>query len=128
MGAAPFVLAFPLMESALWAAILVAPAVFFLSMPFGVAPAAIQEIMPNSMRGQASAIYLFVITLIGLGIGPTAVALVTDYVFADDTALRYSLLIVTGIAVFSSIVLLSMSLKPYRESVMRLQQWSAEPA
>ena len=110
------------------AAVLMAPTVFFLSMPFGVAPAAIQEIMPNSMRGQASAIYLFVITLIGLGIGPTAVALVTDYVFGDDMALRYSLLIVTSIAVFSSIVLLSMSLKPYRESVVRLQQWAAEPA
>ncbi|MFZ3203481.1 MAG: MFS transporter [Pseudomonas sp.] len=128
LGAAPFVLAFPLMESALWAAILIAPAVFFLSMPFGVAPAAIQEIMPNSMRGQASAIYLFVITLIGLGIGPTAVALVTDYVFGDDQALRYSLLIVTSIAVFSSIVLLSMSLKPYRDSVVRLQQWAARSA
>jgi hypothetical protein len=113
------------MESALWAAILTAPAVFFLSMPFGVAPAAIQEIMPNAMRGQASAIYLFVITLIGLGIGPTAVALVTDFVFADDMALRYSLLIVTTIAVLSSIVLLAMGLKPYRESVVRLQNWSA---
>jgi MFS family permease len=128
IGAVPCVLAFPLMETALWASILVAPAVFFLSMPFGVAPAAIQEIMPNSMRGQASAIYLFVITLIGLGIGPTAVALVTDYGFGDDMALRYSLLIVTSIAVFSSIVLLSMSLKPYRESVVRLQGWSANPA
>ncbi|HLD67660.1 MAG TPA: MFS transporter [Pseudomonas sp.] len=128
IGAVPFVLSFPLMDSAFWAALLVAPAVFCLSMPFGVAPAAIQEIMPNSMRGQASAIYLFVITLIGLGIGPTAVALVTDYVFADDQALRYSLLIVTSIAVFSSIVLLSMSLKPYRDSVVRLQNWAAEPA
>ena len=47
-------------------AALMAPTVFFLSMPFGVAPAAIQEIMPNAMRGQASAIYLFVITLIVL--------------------------------------------------------------
>ena len=128
IGAVPFVLLFPLMETALWAAILTAPAVFFLSMPFGVAPAAIQEIMPNSMRGQASAIYLFVITMIGLGIGPTAVALVTDYVFADDQALRYSLLIVTSLAVFSSVVLLSMSLKPYRDSVVRLQQWAASPA
>nr|WP_298144934.1 MFS transporter [uncultured Pseudomonas sp.] len=128
IGAVPCVLSFPLMDSALWAAILTAPAVFFLSMPFGVAPAAIQEIMPNSMRGQASAIYLFVITLIGLGIGPTAVALVTDYVFADDQALRYSLLIVSSLAVFSSIVLLSMSLKPYRDSVARLQQWAASPA
>ena len=67
-------------------------------MPFGVGPAAIQEIMPNSMRGQASAVYLFVITMVGLGIGPTAVALCTDFVFGDDNALRYSLLIVTGIA------------------------------
>lgn len=32
------------------------------------------------------------------------------------------------VAMFSSIVLLSMSLKPYRESVVRLQQWSANPA
>ena len=128
IGAVPFVLSFPLMDSAFWAALLVAPAVFCLSMPFGVAPAAIQEIMPNSMRGQASAIYLFVITLIGLGVGPTAVALVTDYGFGDDQALRYSLLIVSGLALFSSVLLLSKGLKPYRESVVRLQGWSAQPA
>ena len=124
IGAVLFVLAFPLMESAHWAAILLTPAVFFLSMPFGVAPAAIQEIMPNSMRGQASAVYLFVITLIGLGIGPTAVAIITDYVFGDDMSLRYSLMIVTSIAVMSSVVLLSMGLKPYRDSVARLELWA----
>lgn len=128
LGALPMVVLFPLMDTAFWASVLMAPTVFFLSMPFGVAPAAIQEIMPNSMRGQASAIYLFVITLIGLGIGPTAVALVTDFVFADDAALRYSLLIVTTLAVLMSIILLAKSLKPYRESVTRLQQWAADPA
>ncbi|WP_010484332.1 spinster family MFS transporter [Pseudomonas sp. S9] len=125
IGSVPFVLGFPLMESAFWASVLMAPTVFCLSMPFGVAPAAIQEIMPNSMRGQASAIYLFVITLLGLGIGPTAVALVTDYVFADDNALRYSLLIVTILAVSTSIILLSKGLKPYRESIEQLGAWSA---
>ncbi|CAD5107855.1 spinster family MFS transporter [Zestomonas carbonaria] len=124
IGALPSVLLFPLADNAIAAAVMLAPATFFLSMPFGVAPAAIQEIMPNSMRGQASAIYLFVITLIGLGIGPTAVALVTDYVFGYDDALRYSLLIVTTLAVGCSIVLLAKGLKPYRESVVRLQQWS----
>ena len=124
LGSLPFVLAFPLMGDAFWASVLMAPTVFCLSMPFGVAPAAIQEIMPNSMRGQASALYLFVITLIGLGLGPTAVALVTDFVFADDNALRYSLLIVTAIAVVSSIILLWRGLNPYRESLQRLQQWS----
>ncbi|VXC62015.1 spinster family MFS transporter [Pseudomonas sp. 8O] len=128
LGALPMVVLFPVMETAFLASVLLAPAVFCLSMPFGVAPAAIQEIMPNSMRGQASAIYLFVITLIGLGVGPTAVALVTDFVFADDSALRYSLLIVTTLAVLMSIILLSKSLKPYRESVTRLEQWAANPA
>ncbi|MBZ9663203.1 MFS transporter [Pseudomonas sp. LMG 31766] len=128
LGALPMVVLFPVMETAFLASLLLAPAVFCLSMPFGVAPAAIQEIMPNSMRGQASAIYLFVITLIGLGVGPTAVALVTDFVFADDSALRYSLLIVTTLAVLMSIILLSKSLKPYRESVVRLEQWAANPA
>ena len=128
LGALPMVTLFPLMDTAFWASLLMAPTVFCLSMPFGVAPAAIQEIMPNSMRGQASAIYLFVITLIGLGVGPTAVALVTDFVFADDAALRYSLLIVTTLAVLMSIILLAKSLKPYRESVTRLEQWAASPA
>ena len=128
IGALPFVLAFPLMGDAFWASVLMAPTVFCLSMPFGVAPAAIQEIMPNAMRGQASALYLFVITLIGLGIGPTAVALVTDFVFANDNALRYSLLIVTALAVLSSIILLSRGLAPYRDSIERLQQWSAQPS
>lgn len=128
LGALPMVTLFPLMDTAFWASLLMAPTVFCLSMPFGVAPAAIQEIMPNSMRGQASAIYLFVITLSGLGVGPTAVALVTDFVFADDAALRYSLLIVTTLAVLMSIILLAKSLKPYRESVTRLEQWAASPA
>ncbi|MNR53189.1 hypothetical protein D3C85_1731600 [compost metagenome] len=50
-------------------------------------------------------------------------ALFTDYVFGDDAALRYSLLIVTSLAVSSSVVLLWMGLKPYRESLKRLQQW-----
>lgn len=127
MAALPCVASFPLMDNALWAAALMAPTVFCLSMPFGVAPAAIQEIMPSAMRGQASAIYLFVITLIGLGIGPTAVALVTDYLFADDQALRYSLLIVSTLAVASSLFLLAKGLQPYRESVLHLQQWAAQP-
>ncbi|MBM7060172.1 MFS transporter [Pseudomonas sp. UL073] len=128
IGALPSVLLFPLAETGNMAALMLVPSVLFLSMPFGVAPAAIQEIMPNSMRGQASAIYLFVITMIGLGIGPTAVALVTDFVFGDDNALRYSLLIVTSVAVVISIVLLAKGLRPYRESLERLEQWKAPSA
>jgi MFS family permease len=103
-----------------WAYVLLAPAVFFLGMPFGAAPAAIQEIVPNRMRGQSSAIYLFVVNLIGLGIGPTAVALITDYVFHDDKAVRWSILIVAVVASTGAALTLWAGLRPYRETLKRL--------
>jgi MFS family permease len=104
------------------AAILMVPAVFALGMPFGAAPAAIVAIVPNQMRGQTAAVYLFIVNLIGLGVGPTAVALVTDYVFADDLALKYSLLIVGTAANVAAILLLGAGLKSYRETVQRMHE------
>ena len=103
------------------AAFMMVPAVFALGMPFGAAPAAIVAIVPNQMRGQTAAVYLFIVNLIGLGVGPTAVALVTDYVFANDLALKWSMLIVGTIANLIAIALLSSGLKPYRETIARLR-------
>ena len=108
--------------------LLLVPAVFTASMPFGCAPAAIQEMMPNPMRAQASALYLFVVNLIGLGIGPTAVAMMTDYVFGDDMAIRYSLLWVGLIAHLGSGVLLWLGLRRFRDSLDRLKTWMANEA
>lgn len=102
------------------AAVLMVPTVFALGMPFGAAPAAIVAIVPNQMRGQTAAVYLFIVNLIGLGIGPTAVALVTDYVFANDLALKWSMLIVGTVANVIAIALLAAGLKPYRETIQRL--------
>ncbi len=116
---------YPLVPDANLAAALLIPTAFLTSAPFGVAPAAIQQIMPNPMRGQASAIYLFVINLIGLGLGPTAVAMTTDYVFKDDNAVRYSLLMVNIAAHLISAFLLWAGLRPFRDSLDRLQVWMA---
>jgi MFS family permease len=58
----------------------------------GVAAAALQIGTPANMRGQLSAIYLLVFNLVGLGLGPTAVAVFTDYVFADEAMIGWSLL------------------------------------
>lgn len=107
-----------------WVIVLMAIKVFFVAMPFGVAPAAIQEIMPNQMRGQASSIYLFVITLIGMGIGPTAVALMTQYGFGEDNMLRYSICLVTGAALILAAILLTLGLKHYRKSLDDLPNWT----
>jgi MFS family permease len=98
-----------------------------VGMPFGVGPAAIQELVPNPMRGQATAIYLFVITIIGLGIGPTAVALATDYLFRDDLALRYSLVLTTATALLGGAVFLTLGLKSYRQGLVFLRAWEENP-
>jgi hypothetical protein len=115
---------YPLMPTGEAVMALVAVAFFFSSMAFGVGPAAIQEMVPNTMRGQASAIYLFVINLIGLGCGPTAVALVTDKVFRNDDRLDISLAIVCVLAHFLAVALLWSGLKPYRRSLDSLTSWN----
>ena len=79
--------------------------------------------MPNSDARQASAIYLFVVTLFGLG-GPDGGRWSPIFVFADDMALRYSLLLVTLAAVLGAVVLLGDRPQAYRASLEHLKDWS----
>lgn len=58
----------------------------------GVAAAALQIATPANLRGQMSAIYLLVFNLVGLGLGPMVVAVFTDFVFADEAMIGWSLL------------------------------------
>jgi hypothetical protein len=127
VGGLPFGVLFPLAPRGDWSAVLLAALVFMASAPFGVAPAAIQRMMPNAMRAQASALYLFVINLIGLGLGPTAVALVTDQVFRDKNAVGLSLLVVGVLAGVAAIALLGIGLGPYRRSLEYLGRWKRGP-
>lgn len=117
-----------LLDSPGWALAALAVAQFFTSAPFGVAPAAIQQMSPPELRGQASAVYLFVINLIGLGLGPTAVALATDYLFRNDNAVGNSLLLVTGVAHAISALLLWRGLAHFRSSLRRNNAASAAAA
>lgn len=112
--------AYLLAPNGTFAAVALVIPVFALAMPFGAAPAALQEIVPNRMRGQTTAVYLFMTNMIGLGIGPTVIALFTDYVFADDQMLRWSMLIVAGASTLIAIAILIGGMKPYREMHARL--------
>ena len=110
-----------LASSGFWATVWLVPAAIFAAAPFGVAPAAIQQMMPANMRGQASAVYLFILNLIGLGIGPTAVAFCTQHIFHRDDALRYSMLVVFVPACLLAAALLAWCLKPFLGSLERLR-------
>ncbi len=114
----PFGVTFPFLDDGVLAMTLVAPAAFFSAMPFGVAPAAIQEITPNNLRGQISSIYLFVINLVGLAVGPMLLALFTDYVFTEaaygPSGIRWSMLVTTSVAHFGAALLLGRGLVEFR--------------
>jgi MFS family permease len=114
---------YPLLSHTTAAVALLYVATFFLCMPTCLIPAAILELVPNAMRGQATAVYLLIVNLIGLGVGPTAIALVTDHVFGFDAAVRYSLLIVPTAACVLAELLFLIGLRSYGPSLDRLKQW-----
>jgi MFS family permease len=131
--ALPPALLYPLMPTAELALVFLIPWTFLNATIYGVAPAAIQQVAPNEMRAQVSAMYLFVINLIGMGGGPTAAALLTDHVFHDDNMLRYSLVIIYAGAFSTAALLWWLGLKPYRRTVdqaeaSRRAAGSLEPA
>lgn len=53
----------------------------------------IQMMTPERLRGLMSACFLAVITFIAVGMGPTVIGIITDYVFHDEQALAKSLLV-----------------------------------
>jgi len=115
LGSLPFAVLTPLMPTAEIALAVSAPLWFFSTSGFGAAVAALQHITPNRMRAVVSALYLFCGNLIGLGLGPTVIALVTDFGFGYDGALRYSMAIIGGVCAVLAALLLAAGLKPFRE-------------
>ena len=121
MTALPFIVAAPLVASPRLSLSLVAGFLFCGAMPYGGAAAALQEITPNRMRGQVSAIYLFWLNLAGIGLGATVVALVTQGVFEGDLGVSPAIATVAGAAAALSALVLSLCLAPYRRAIEDLE-------
>ncbi|WP_294291740.1 MFS transporter [uncultured Sphingomonas sp.] len=104
----------PLMPNA-WAALaLIGPAMFLSNVPVPCAGTALQLILPNRARAQVTALYIMIISLVGIGIGPVVIGFMTDRVFTGPTDIRYSLALVVGTAAPLMFVLLLAALRPYR--------------
>jgi MFS family permease len=122
----PFGLLLPFAPSGGLAFALWIPMTFAAAMPWGAAAAAIQEAVPNQMRGQAAAIFLFVINLVGLGLGPQILPLLTDYVFRDEMQIHLSLLTVTATAEVAAFGLLVLALPRFRRAISYRDRWMRE--
>lgn len=114
VGFAVFGVAGPLMPDPHAALVCLGLSLFCATMPYPLAGTAIQLVTPNQMRGQASAVYLTIINLVGLGLGPILVGLFTDHLFTRPADVRYSLATLNAIAAPLAIGLLLWSAAPYR--------------
>ncbi len=107
----------PLSPNPTLAVLLACPAMFLLNGFYGPGITALQTITPNRMKAQVSALSLFFANLFGLALGPTIVASLTDFVFGDDAALRYSLALLPVVLCPIAMLLAYQALRPYRELV-----------
>jgi MFS family permease len=118
----PFSFMYPLMEtvsSALW---LMVFAIFGSNMAFACAASAMQRMFPVAMLGLAAGVYYFLSNSVGLLIGPTLVAALTDYVFGDPDKVGYSLSAVGGTARLLAFIVILAGFKAYRDLLRKVEQ------
>ena len=110
---APFGTLWPLAPDANTAFVLLGCAIFGLSIAQSAAPASIQEVVPNRMRGQAIAVYLLIAGLLGIGLGPMLVAFVSDTLFGDSAKLPQAISCIVAPVSLLAIWLCWSGLRPY---------------
>jgi MFS family permease len=113
----PFMPTVPLV----WAAIFIAGITF--NAYNGVGPMAVNQVTPNEYRAQISAVYLFVVNALGLGVGPALVPFVNDHVFHDPLKIRYSLVAVVFCSAAAALILLLKVRPIYRQKQIEAAAW-----
>lgn len=103
----------PLCSSLLPLFLLAGCGVFGLGAAIALAPVALQIIVPNQMRGQIYAAYLLTLSLLGYTIGPTFVALATDFIFSNDAMVGRSMALVAGIGAPLALLCFTLSKRAY---------------
>lgn len=117
--AIPLMIIAPLMPNPYLVLAVNALASFVGTLGFGPSIAAFQVITPNRMRAQVGALTQFCNNVIAFALSPIIVALFTDYLFRDESALKYSMVLNASIMGALSLLIVWQGLKPYARSYER---------
>jgi MFS family permease len=111
----------PLMPNGYLMGVLLLPLKFFGGFTPVLIPTAIQMIAPAALRAQLGAVFMFTVGIVGVSLGPILPALLNDYVFRDENALRYSLSVASGIVAPIAFVLLFIGMKQFRRRLAEVE-------
>ncbi len=103
-----------LLSDTRWTLAFLFAGVFALALPMGISAAALQRIFPNQVRGMVSALYLFVLNIGGLSLGPLLPGVFNDYLFHNGKMIGYSLSITMGGAAVLMLITLLAAYRHYR--------------
>jgi MFS family permease len=119
--AIPFAVASPLMPTGELAIIVGSLSGLFAMASSVPQNAAIQTITPNEMRGQVTAMYLFIYTVFQ-ALGSFVIAAVTQYILRDEAKLWVAMSITAAIFMPAAALTISRGLKHYAQEIVGLEQ------
>jgi MFS family permease len=103
------------------ALLLFMPALIAAGAASSAASIATMLVTPNQYRGQMTSLSLLIASGTGQFLAPTSVAALTDFVFRDPAALRYSLSIAVLIVSALGLSVVWAGLKHYRKGLADLE-------
>ncbi|MCS6948637.1 MAG: MFS transporter, partial [Steroidobacteraceae bacterium] len=115
---------FALMPTPELALAMLVPATLGAAAPTAAGAAAVVAISPPQMRSQIIAFYYFVLNVVGLTVGPPAVAAMTDFYFQDESQLRYSITVVAIFFALAGLALLLYNRPYFRAGIEEAKAWS----
>ena len=113
----PLVVAAFLADDAWTCAILLGFGFLFLCSFGGICSASLQLMSPNHLRGRTAAMYVFVLNILGLGLGPLVVGALTEYLFADRQLVGLSIATTVTLAGAISLACLAGGRKAYTQTI-----------
>ena len=82
--------------------------------------AAVQRVAPQAMRGQVTALYLFMFTFFG-AMGSLVIGVVAQYIVGDEARLWQAIFITALVLLPLATISMWRACKPYREEIERLE-------
>lgn len=109
-----------LMPNPYVALVLIGPGLFFQAMPIGTVYAGVQLIFPNQIRGQVSALFMFILNIGGIVFGPLLPGILNDRFFRNGRMVGPSVSISIVFASLCMLLILPATYRFYRRDYLAL--------